>query len=660
MVDTPQSITTITGEDLRDLGVTNLNDALRTVPGISLGAGEYSYQGNNLILRGFTTRDDMFVDGQRDYGYYYRDPFDSQDIEVLKGPSSILFGRGSTGGVIDGVSKFPTLTPLLAGTGTVSSSDVRRATLDLGSPVPALGAGDAFRLNLMADHSAVADRATTQSDRWGVAPSLALGLGTPTRVLVSYYHQTENDVPDYGIPWFNNRPAPVDRSNFYGFSGDYLDTDVNLVSARFEHDFGPSMTLSSQARYSRDTRDFRLTEAIVPSGTPASTPIQNITVSRNEFQGYSTDTFYQDQTELTARFATGVLSLALVTGIEVGRESPEPTYITNAGVPGTNLADPTAQNYSDLQSYPRLKADTVANTVGIYGLDTVEFGRHWQLMGGIRWDRFDAHYDSTGYSPTGTVAANTHLDHLDQAFSYRGAIVYTPSRSGSIYVSTGTSFDPSAEGIESLISSGRTLAQANINLAPEKNRAYELGSKWSLPGGLLLTGALFRIEQYNTRVPDPTEPGFNTLGGDERVDGAEIAAVGRLTSAWSLRASYTYMDSKVIRSTPGGPLLGAPLTITPRNSSAVWIEYQLTTPLEIGAGALQMSSRLGQDTAASYEVAPGYVIFNAMAKYQFSTQTTLQLNVDNLTNRYYIDQLHPFHVIPGEGCMAQLALYVHY
>jgi catecholate siderophore receptor len=176
----------------------------------------------------------------------------------------------------------------------------------------------------------------------------------------------------------------------------------------------------------------------------------------------------------------------------------------------------------------------------------------------------------------------------------------------------------------------------------------------------LLTNALFRIDKYNARVPDPDAPGFDILGGNERVDGAELEMVGRLADAWRLRASYTYMASEVTRTTAGGPLLGAPLTVTPRNSSALWTEYQLSTPLEIGAGFVQSSSRLGQDTAAQYEVAPGYVVFNAMAKYVLSPHASLQLNLDNVTNKYYLDQLHPFHAVPGEGFLAQFSLNVSY
>lgn len=289
--DTPQSITTVTRDEIDDRAVTAMNDALRSVPGISLGAGETSWQGTNLFLRGFTTRNDMFADGMRDYGYYYRDPFNNAAIEVLKGPASMLFGRGSTGGVIQQVSKTAALQTQAAASLLFGTDQSRRATFDIGAPVSALGESAAFRLNAMAHHGEVEGRDGSEADRWGVAPTLALGLGTPTRLHVSYLHQSDNIRPDYGLPWFAGHPAPVRSSNFYGFSSDYLDTDVDVATVRFEHDFNASVAIRNQARYSRAQREFRISEAIIPAGTPATTPLETITISRNAFEGYSTDTF---------------------------------------------------------------------------------------------------------------------------------------------------------------------------------------------------------------------------------------------------------------------------------------------------------------------------------------------------------------------------------
>jgi catecholate siderophore receptor len=659
LADTPQSISSVPATELSNQGVTSLDEALRMVPGITLGAGESSWQGNNPYLRGFPTKDDMYVDGQRDFGYYYRDPFDDERVEVLQGPSSILFGQGSTGGVINQVSKSPTLEPLLAGTATIGTDDLQRATLDYDIPIAPLGPGAAFRLNLMGDHYGVAARDVVQGNRWGAAPSLALGLGTPTRLEISYFHQSGHDIPDLGIPWLGGRPAPVRRSNFYGFSSDYLDTNVNIVTARLEHDLNKSMTLNSQLRYSSDGREYRETEADIPKGTPPGTPITAVTVQRNAFPGFEgsgSSTFWDDQTDLTTRVATGAITHAIVTGFEVASEHPRARFFNTVGLPGTNLAYPMREPYPVVESYLALTTDTTVKTIGVYGLDTLEWG-NWQIMAGGRGDLFDAPYTSTHYSSTGLVTAQTAADQINRIFSYRGAVVYKPAPNGSVYALTGTSFDPSAEGVVSLVSSGRGLAQANLNASPEKTRTYELGSKWEFAANqLLLTGALFRIEMYNARVPNPDNPAFNIVGGDERVDGGQADVTGHLTHALEIDASYTYLNSAVLRTTPGGPLLGAPLTNAPRNTSALWLEYRVTEPLQIGIGAQQASSQLGQDTATSYLVAPGYVVWKAMAKYALRPNVMVQLNLDNLTDRYYIEEVHPFHAVPGEGFVASLSV----
>ncbi len=659
LVDTPQSISSLPAAKMADQGATSLGQALRMIPGITLGAGESTWQGDNPYLRGFPAKDDMYVDGERDFGYYTRDPFDDEHVEVLEGPSAILFGQGSTGGVINQVSKVPTLTPRLQGTASAGSDDLQRATFDFDTPLAQLGPGAAFRLNSMGTHYAVADRDEVHGDRWGVAPSLALGLGTPTRLELSYFHQTSHDVPDLGIPWLNGRPAPVRRTNFYGFSTDFLNDDVNIATARFEHDFNDSTRIATQLRYSSDTRQYRETEADISKGTAPTTPLTAITVARDAFPGFHGDqgaSFWDEQTDWSTRVATGAVRHVLVAGFELSSEHPTTSLRNDVGLPGTHLAYPTMPPYSAEESYIALSANTHAKTAGVYALDTLQWS-NWQVMAGIREDVFDAPYASTQYSAAGTLVAHTSADQVDRLFSYRGAILYKPASEGSIYLMTGTSFDPSAEGVLSLISSGRGLAQANLNADPERTHTYELGSKWQLADDqLLLTGVLFRTEMFNARVPNPAVPAFNIVGGDERVDGWQVEVQGHITRSLDIDVSDTYLDSAVMRTTPGGPLRDAPLTNTPRNSSSLWLEYRVIQPLKVGVGTLQASNQLGQDTAAAYLVAPGYVIWNAMAKYDFSPKVTLQLNLDNFTNRNYIEEVHPAHVLPGEGAVALLSI----
>ena len=571
IVDTPQAISTVTADEIQRRGVATLTEALRGVPGISLGAGETSWQGNNFYLRGFTTRNDTFLDGMRDYGYYYRDPFNYDKVEVLKGPSSVLFGRGSTGGAINQVSKRPERAGFADGQVVAGSDRTTRATVDIDLP---FGATGAVRLDAMGTRSKVADRDGALAKRWGVAPSATIGLGTATVLTLSWLHQEEDNRPDYGIPWFNGAPARVARDNFYGFRSDYLDTNVDVVTGTVKHEVSSALTLRTQVRYSSARRRFRTSEAVIPAGTAVTTPLSAVTVSRNEFSGYSNDRFLQGQADATVRFTTGPFTHALVAGIEAGREHPNPTYIFHIGVIGTSLADPQPQAYAETASYVRLTATTRTSTFGAYAFDSVTLGDHLQLLAGLRWDRFDAHYRSTGYNPAGAAIQTTAVDRDDRRFSGRGAFVYKPGLSSSVYVSYASSFNPSAEGIESLVSAGRSVAQANLNAKPETSRSWEAGGKRELfADRLMLTAALFRTIKDNVRVPDPNVTGFNFNGGRQRVQGVELEATGRITPDWSVHLGYAYLDSETLTTdnpnAAGSPRIGEDLVVTPRHSASV-------------------------------------------------------------------------------------------
>jgi catecholate siderophore receptor len=217
LVDTPQSIDVIAQKVIQDQGAATLRDTLRNVAGISIAAGEGGAQGDSLTIRGFTARNDIFLDGMRDFGSYYRDPFNMEEVAVLQGPSSVAFGRGSTGGIVNQETKIPQLRTTFAGSLEFGTDRTKRITADIDKPLPFLGEGAAFRLNLMGHDSSFAGRDVAESRRAGIAPSLAFGLGTPTRVILSYLHESADDTPDYGIPFLFNGPAPVDRRNYYGF-----------------------------------------------------------------------------------------------------------------------------------------------------------------------------------------------------------------------------------------------------------------------------------------------------------------------------------------------------------------------------------------------------------------------------------------------------------
>jgi catecholate siderophore receptor len=646
--DTPQAIATVTRAALDDRAVESLNEALSHSPGITLGAGEYSWQGNNFSVRGFAARNDMFLGGLRDFGNYHRDEFHLQDIEVVKGPSSTLFGRGSTGGAINQVPKMPRADALFRGKVVLDSADLRRLSADLNQPV---NQHVAWRINAMSHESTVADRDGGESSRYGVAPALSLGMGTATRFTAHYLHQRSDDVPDYGLPWLNGAPAPVARNSFYGFDSDFLKTGADVGTIALERDVGASSTLSARVRYGRYDRRFRITEPQVPADTAADTPLQSIVVARNIFAGHGEEGAVLAQTQLTSRFATGALAHAMVIGIEGGRETSKPTYITTVGTPGTSLLHPDRSGgFTSDYDYTRFIADTRARSVALFALDTLKLTEQWQIVAGVRWDRFDSRYQGTDLAPDGAEGASLAVDRVDTELSYRASLVYKPSSPATIYLSQGTSFNPSAEGL-SLVASGRSLNQGNAFLAPEQNQLLELGAKLDVrDGALALRAAAFQIDKLNARVPDPEQTGFNMLAGRHRVRGVELEATGMVTPRWHLIAAYTWLDGRVEKSAQGAAPPGSRLTLTPEHSASWWSAFKLDAVgnLVLGAGVSYVGERLGQNHPRAL-VAPSYWTADLMLRWRVTANLGLQLNAYNLNDRYYLEQLHPFHVVPGAG-----------
>ncbi len=644
VVDIPQSISIVPKKVLAEQGNTSLRDTLRNVAGISLAAGEGGAQGDNLTLRGFTARNDIFMDGMRDFGSYYRDSFDVEQAEVLKGPSSAIFGRGSTGGVVNQVSKTPGLTRFITGTLQFGSDATRRVTADIDQP---LNKTTAFRLNLMAHDAGVAGRDIAENRRFGVAPSLAFGLGTPTRVVLSYFHQGANDTPDYGIPWLFNTAAPVDRSNYYGFKDtNYLRTQADVGTIRAEHDFSPNITLRNQSRYAQFHRAGQITEARVAGNVTLDTPLDSMTVNRNQIAVNSIESFLDDQLDLTIRFRTGGLRHSLVTGIEGSKETSNPTRFTWLNVPGTSLLHPDEDQPFSGSAYANSRVHTTAISVGAYAIDTVELGEHWDVTGGIRWDRFDTGYHQLAYTQQGAVTP-TDLNRLDEKPSWRGAIVYKPAANGSVYFSYGTSFNPSAESL--------SLSASTSNTEPEKNRTFEVGTKWDLPNRTSLRAAFFHTDKTNAREPSVDDPTVNVVSGSQRVQGIEVEVSGHITRRWEVFSGYAFMDSALVKSLAYPDAVGAQLANVPRHTFNHWSTFDMPWRFKLGGGAQYVGSRTASSTAPNDPVTglvkqlPGYWTFNLMGKRRITEHVELQVNAYNITDKYYFDQLHPGHIVPGPG-----------
>ena len=551
--DIPQSITVVPQELIQQQGATNLRDALRNVTGISFQAGEGGVaQGDNLSLRGFNARNDFFLDGVRDQGSYFRDVFNIESVEVLKGPSALYFGRGTTGGVINQVSKLPRLESFYSGTLSFGNGFLFRTTGDINQRI---NETTAFRMTFMGHLDEIVDRDEVEQTRMGIAPSVTFGLGTSTQLTVSYFLQHEDNIPDYGLPFLFGRPPDVPRENFYGLAReDTEDTWVNIGTLRLDHRVNEQLSLRNTLRYSRVDREAFPSPPRI-SGTPTpSTPLSQIVVAAGHPGRDTTEDILTNQADLTARFETFRLKHTLITRLEIGTEDFSATRFAFSNIPTTSLLNPNPTRDTSLMG-KLVSAMTKTSTFlfGIYATDTIKLLPQLDLVGGMRWDLFDADFENR---LTGQKFSRT-----DKMWSYRAGLVFHPWPTHSYYFAAGNSYNPSAEAL--------ALAANNADTAREENQSYELGGKIDLFGGALsLQGALFRTDKTNARTPDPIT-GLQVLEGEQCVQGFEFGIIGRPLPALSVFTGCTYLDSEIMESNEvvgGISVIGNELPNAPHHS----------------------------------------------------------------------------------------------
>jgi catecholate siderophore receptor len=662
--DVAQTVTVIPKEVMKEQAASNLRDVLRNVPGISMQAGEGGGgpAGDNLAIRGFAARSDIFVDGMRDTssGGYSRDPFVFEQVEVTKGPSSASTGRGSTGGSINIVTKTPHLGNSYGGTLGLGTDSYYRGTFDLNQEFAGCGA---FRLNGVYHDQDIPGRDGVENERWGIAPSFAWGLGTDTRFTLSYIHLDQENTPDYGIPWVprtSTNPSlppgvpPVDFDRWYGNPvRDYEKVQTDLLTGTFEHDFNDKLKLRSTLRYGRNDRDSIYT-------APRFVNVNASSVLNQQLQSREqVDDALFSQTDLRYDFNTGTVEHNMVGGMEIGRETSR-VYGRGAFVPGTMNPAPTPQvdlftgqvitPFSGIIRRNGAITDTISDTLAFYLFDTATINKHWEITGGLRWDNYDVDYYGRTADTATTTGVATPLSRDDSMLSYRGAITYKPVEEGSIYLAYGTSFNPATENLSYIAAPTPTNNTISLFQAdPEENESIELGAKWEFfDEKLLLTGAIFRTEKTNARTTDPADPTVVTLTGEQVVQGFEVGFTGSITDNWRVIGGYTYLDSEVKASAVAAEV-GNEVSNTPENSFSLWTVYDLPKDISVGIGAQYVGDRYNNNNASTRQVADGFTIVNAMASYQMNENVTFQLNVDNLFDEQYIDRVGGGHFVPGQG-----------
>ncbi|NMZ96585.1 TonB-dependent receptor [Pseudomonas lundensis] len=671
LVDTPRSVTVIPQQVLQDTAATSLQDALRTVPGVTFGAGEGGNpQGDRPFIRGFDAQGDMYLDGVRDAGGQTREIFDVESIEVSKGPNSSFGGRGSAGGSLNMVSKTPKMGDFLNGGFTYGSDQTRRYTVDVNRQFLDTAA---FRLNLMSHEQNVAGRDSVNYDRWGVAPSVTFGLGTDNRLNLSYYHLESNDLPDSGIPYgysnssktaVHGHDKPDDggnSNNFYGLKDrDFRKTRVDISTISFEHDFNDSMTLKNTFRHGNTGQDYILTQ---PDDSQHNVN-QYGTVWRRANSRVSTTETTTNQTDLFGNFQLMGFKNTYSTGVEFTREetrassytvSPNknpdctPNKVGNSGGECTSLSNP---NPNDVWTGTEARNYYGTNTVGVtkaaYIFNTIELDPKWLLNAGLRYDAFST------TANTNAATGRTKAENDSHFFNWQAGLVWKPVDNGSVYISYATSATPPGgilgEGAEpnTLVTPGSNITS---DLKPEETVNYELGTKWDvLQDRLSLTAAVFRTEKKNTRVLADSFTYENA--GKSRVDGIELSASGKITDKWQVFAGYSYLKSELVdpglKANRNGTINTAALSDkgnempnTPKNSFSLWTTYDVTPKLTIGGGAFYVDEVYG-DTANTVYV-PSYTRYDAMASYKLTKNIDLQLNVQNLTDKTYYDKAYAAH-----------------
>ncbi|NUZ04464.1 TonB-dependent receptor [Piscinibacter koreensis] len=670
--DIPQSVTVVTEKLMEDRRVDTVKEALHYTAGISFLAAEGGEE--DIRLRGFslTSSGDIYIDSVRDPAFYERDVFNFDRIELLRGSASMLFGRGSTGGVVNQVSKQPLLTNINEVSTTIGNGGYLRSTGDFNIKTSETSA---FRVNAMVN---TADNYGNKIDKYGIAPTFRWGINTDDEFSIGLYHLRNDNGINYGLPWLRrdasgpisatNPAGLIDISprNYYGAKSDYNAGEATYGTLHYTHRFGDGgawHTVLRHGEYKRDMRASTIRFCTRGTGNPVTNPdcpavaptqstldgSQPLTRgTNNKVQNLKTTYL---QTDYTNKFEWFGRQNDIIAGIDYAREEFENfTMSVPAGVvldkntPRVTIGSPNdGTSVDESRRIRTLNRSFVAKALGVYAQDMIAITPEWKVLGGLRWDRFEGNY----VSPTSTTFPEA--SRSDSLLSKRFGVLYQPNDTSSFYASYGTSFNTSGELYN--------YDAPGSNAPPEKSRNIEVGAKVDFFDGRLSTrAAVFHSTKYNERNRDSPEgePLVDyLLSGKRHATGLELDLAGRITPAWEVFVSYAWIprakiDKAAFGVTPGGEREGDRPSLTPRHSGSLFTTYQLTPDWRIGGGLNARSKQTPNRNPAGI-VAPGYVTGDLMVEYTFSPQIALKLNVINVTNKLYADSIYSGHYVPGQA-----------
>ncbi|MFJ3048437.1 TonB-dependent receptor [Herbaspirillum chlorophenolicum] len=652
--DIPQTINVVPAQVIKDQNATSLQDVLKNVPGLGMSTGDG--QRDQVFIRGFTAIGDQFVDGFRDDALYFRDLSNVETVEVIKGPAAVLYGRGSSGGLINRVPKKPGV-DVSDVSFTANSTAGRRAELDLGR-----GATDngvvSWRLTGAVERGD-SYRAQQFIDRTAIAPSMELRFSSDTKLLLQADYLEDRRLMDFGIPSYKGRPVSVDPGTYYGArnarDADFVQSRVMSTAATFTHRFNEEFSFRNGLRY----YDYHLNR----NNT-------NINGAVNEANGTMTfqhaalardENGWFNQSELTQKITAAGMKHEILYGMEFGQQSKDSLGSTGVVTPNTptSIFNPVLPFVNPGQLTVNNRTFGTYDTLGLYLQDNIAFNEQWKALFGVRYDSFKQKSNVTNINVTSGATTVANLSRTDNAYSPRAGLVWQPTETQSYYVSWSRSFQPSSENF--------ALAANNADLAPENTRNTEVGAKYDFwEGRASATVSVFRLERDNIKSTLPN----NTIVpvGKQRTDGAEFTFSADLKQGWKLLAGYAYLDAVITESssfdtsvTSAGsvPFKGKNATLTPKHSGNVWLTKDLGSGFTVGGGANAVGARFANP--GNTVTLPGYVTADAMAAYR-TAKYDIQLNINNIFNTGYIVSGHgtsPNLSLPGAPRNVALTLRYH-
>lgn len=683
LVDTPKTVQVLKKEMLQEQGAVSLVDALRNTPGITMQLGENgnTAAGDTFQMRGFSTQASTFVDGIRDLGAVTRDVFNLEQIEVVKGAAGTESGRGSSSGYINLISKLPTLEESSEIILTAGTDEKKRLSMD---QTKKLDSNSALRLNVMVQEADAAGRNSVRNESVGIAPSVAFGLNTPTRVYLYSQHVRQNNVPDGGIPTIGmsgyyhkeaaiQAGAKVNSENFYGSNQDYEKIDADMVSAKVVHDLNPNITVQNLTRYGKSRMDRVMTGVNAISINKTTGALE---VARTRQRTDQTNEIIANQTNLNAALTTGAIKHDVVVGMELLQESQltlnassGSTKTTTVVINGQTIPVPvlTANLYNpnpaDVMVVPYMTgADTDGKTTteALYLADTVSLTEALKLNAGVRVDHFKT-TTTVGTLITGGAEGNVKdhpgynvgdvekedLESSDTLLSWNAGVVFKPTTNSSVYASYANSQTP--PGGANFALSATATNQANSAFDPQETTTMEVGTKWELLNKRLnVSVAVYRTENEGQVTQDPVTL-VSAQEGVTRVDGAELAVVGQLTNFWQLSAGIAAMDSEqqdqvTVNTSTKAVTTNKAVRWSPDLTASVWTSYTWND-LTVGGGVRYVSDQKRLISTAdpaleSMRELPEYTVVDLMAAYKVSKNVNLRLNVNNVFDEEYIATLN--------------------